>query len=90
MRRRAHCPGCAGAGRPALTYQSLGQEAERLTEVSTLSASLAATERRATEASDYAAHLEATVETGTAHADELLQEGKVLVVFMMNLEPRVQ
>jgi len=34
------------------------------------------------------AHLEASVETGSAHADELLQEGKVL--FFMNLEPRVE
>ena len=43
---------------------------------------LAATERRATEASAYVAHLEATVETGTAHADELLQEGKVLLLLL--------
>lgn len=61
----------------ALQASLSATERQGAQEASSLSASLSATERRVQEAADYVAHLEKNIEEGNAHADELLQEGKV-------------
>ncbi|KAJ1478685.1 hypothetical protein T484DRAFT_1816930, partial [Baffinella frigidus] len=70
----------------ALQASLSATERQGAQEASSLSASLSATERRVQEAADYVAHLEKNIEEGNAHADELLQEGKVLEARTVALE----